>query len=40
MVVLKRTGVLYVLWRPEARQGWFAKPLVSIGTSFTAPGSW
>ena len=24
----------------EARQSWFAKPLVSIGTGFTAPGSW
>ena len=31
---------LCVVWRPEARQDWFAKPLVSIGTGFTAPGSW
>ena len=33
-------GFVCVVWRPEARQGWFAKPLVSIGTGFTAPGSW
>ena len=32
--------VLCVVWRPEARQYWFAKYLVSIGTGFTAPGSW
>ena len=31
---------LCVVWRPEARQDWFNKPLVSIGTGFTAPGSW
>ena len=31
---------LCMVWRPEARQYWFAKPLVSIGTGFTAPGSW
>ena len=22
-------GLVCVVWRPEARQGWFAKPLVS-----------
>ena len=33
-------GFVCVVWRPEARQGWFAKPLVSIGMGFTAPGSW
>ena len=31
---------LCVVWRPEARRDWFAKPFVSIGTGFTAPGSW
>ena len=31
---------LCVVWRPEARQDWFTKPLVSIGMGFTAPGSW
>ena len=27
---------LCVVWRPEARQDWFTKPLVSIGMGFTA----
>ena len=31
---------LCMVWRPEARQDWFSKPFVSIGTGFTAPGSW
>ena len=31
---------LCVVWRPEARQDWFAKPFVSIAMGFTAPGSW
>ena len=30
---------LCVVWRPEARQCWVTKPLVSIGASFTTPGS-
>ena len=25
---------LCVVWRPEARRDWFAKPFVSIGTGF------
>ena len=31
---------LCVVWRPEVQQDWFAKPFVSIGTGFMAPGSW
>ena len=31
---------LCVVWRSEAGQYWLAKPLVSIDTDFTAPGSW
>ena len=31
---------LCVVWRPEAWQDLFVKPLVSIGTGFTAPGNW
>ena len=28
-------GFVCVVWRPEARQDWFSKPFVSIGTGFT-----
>ena len=31
---------LCVVWRPEARQYWLAKSLVSIDTDFTALRSW
>ena len=30
---------LCVVWRPETQEDWFTKPLVSIGTGFTAPRS-
>ena len=33
-------GFMCVVWRPEARQDWVTKPLVSIGAGFTTPGSW
>ena len=31
---------LCVVSRPEAREAWVTKPLVSIGAGFTTPGSW